>query len=64
MKLLVITICLIALGLFFNSCSTSSNPPATIATLDKTRYAGEWHEIARLLNPFEKDLVAAKAISR
>jgi len=61
MKLLVITICLLGVGLLLNSCASSSNPPATVKALDKTRYAGEWHEIARLPNPFEKDLVAAKA---
>ncbi|QTN30849.1 lipocalin family protein [Akkermansiaceae bacterium] len=44
------------------SCSgTGSRPPATVSSLDKARYAGEWHEIARLPNFFEKGLVAAKA---
>jgi apolipoprotein D and lipocalin family protein len=47
--------------LFFTACSTQINLPPTIQKIDPTRYAGEWHEIARLPNPFEKDLVAAKA---
>lgn len=49
------------LVLFYVSCSSSTPTPPTVTKLDKSRYAGEWHEIARLPNQFEKDLVAAKA---
>ncbi len=61
MKLLVPGIALLVLVLFYNSCSRSTSAPPTVTRLDKSRYAGVWHEIARLPNPFEKDLVAAKA---
>jgi apolipoprotein D and lipocalin family protein len=61
MKTIFKAIAFLALALVCNSCSSPSNPPPTVGSLDKSRYAGEWHEIARLPNPFEKDLVAAKA---
>lgn len=61
MKLLAICTCLILVALFFNSCSADSDPPSTVSTFDKKRYAGVWHEIARLPNTFEDDLIAAKA---
>jgi apolipoprotein D and lipocalin family protein len=43
------------------SCASTTKPPATVATLDKSQYIGEWHEIARLPNFFERGLVAARA---
>lgn len=43
------------------SCAPNEPLPPTVSTLNKKRYAGEWHEIARLPNPFERNLVAAKA---
>jgi apolipoprotein D and lipocalin family protein len=46
---------------FSSSCATRKNLPSTITKLDPIRYAGEWHEIARLPNTFERGLVAAKA---
>ena len=61
MKFLVPTISLIILALVYNSCSPQRPTPQTVTKLDKKRYAGEWHEIARLPNSFEKDLVAAMA---
>jgi apolipoprotein D and lipocalin family protein len=47
---------LITLGIT-SSCVTKSaeNPPTTAACLDLSRYAGRWHEIARLPMPFQKD---------
>ena len=57
--LLCIPVFLAALAVF--SCTSSAPPPPTVSTLDAKRYAGEWHEIARLPNTFERNLVAAKA---
>lgn len=43
------------------SCSSSQAPLTTVRNLELDRYDGEWHEVARLPNRFEKDIVAAKA---
>ncbi|MGJ8632493.1 MAG: lipocalin family protein [Luteolibacter sp.] len=51
----------ISLALFHISCSPSQVPPKTVTKLNKSSYAGQWHEIARLPNFFERDLIAAKA---
>lgn len=61
MKVLLSAVTILALVILYNSCTSPSNPPPTVGSLDKNRYAGEWHEIARLPNTFEKNLVAAKA---
>lgn len=61
MKLSIPLICLISINSFLSSCAPEPLDPPTVSTLDKSRYAGEWHEIARLPNSFEEDLVAAKA---
>lgn len=52
---------LLAIVPWIVSCANRNPEPPTVSKLDKSRYAGEWHEIARLPNFFEKDLVAAKA---
>lgn len=52
---------LLLLALIFPSCTPKPLDPPTVTTLEKSRYAGQWHEIARLPNPFEKGLIAAKA---
>ena len=57
MKLLVILIA----PLFLASCSKSLPPIQTVQNFDLNRYDGEWHELARLPNRFERDLIAAKA---
>lgn len=43
-------------GLLLVSCDSTSlkNPPATAAQVDLARYAGTWHEIARLPMPFQR----------
>ncbi len=46
----------------FSSCSSPLPPPQTVTNFKLEKFDGEWHEIARLPNSFEKDLVAAKAI--
>lgn len=49
---------LAALGSFLAcSCSPAgrSSPPPTAGNVDLGRYAGRWHEIARLPAPFQKD---------
>jgi apolipoprotein D and lipocalin family protein len=40
--------------LFFAGCATSPPPPATVPQVDPARYAGTWHEVARLPNWFQK----------
>jgi apolipoprotein D and lipocalin family protein len=54
----------LALGLVVASCSTirsNPDPPATAGSVDLDRYAGRWHEIARLPMPFQKAGEAAIA---
>lgn len=46
--------------LLTGACGTRVEQP-TVVRLDPAKYAGEWHEVGRLPNRFEKDLVAAKA---
>lgn len=43
------------------ACSPSQSPLPTVTNLELARYAGKWHEIARLPNFFEKGVVAASA---
>ena len=43
------------------SCSSSHPPLQTVQNFQLERYDGEWHEIARLPNRFERGLIAAKA---
>lgn len=46
------------IGLALASCSAPdrrASPPPFAGTMDLTRYAGRWHEIARLPAPFQKD---------
>ena len=57
MKVLVFLISL----LFLVSCSESLPPIQTVQNFDLNRYDGEWHELARLPNRFERNLIAAKA---
>lgn len=54
-------IALASIAALLASCSQSHPPLQTVEDLDLNRYDGEWHEVARLPNRFEKDLVAAKA---
>ena len=46
---------------FLSACAYKDNPPPTVRKIIPARYAGEWHEIARLPNTFERGLVAARA---
>lgn len=55
---------LILLGLaslILLSCSQNHPPLQTVTSFQPEKYAGQWHEIARLPNRFEKNIVAAKA---
>jgi apolipoprotein D and lipocalin family protein len=48
----------------FTACTTPKPPakvPTTAAQVDLNRYAGRWHEIARLPAPFQKEDEAAIA---
>lgn len=45
---------LLVLTLVMASCS-SPRPMRTVAQVDLARYAGHWHEIARLPNTFQRD---------
>ncbi len=49
---------LAALSLALGACATS-NPPATVASVDLKRYSGEWHEIARFPTWFQRDCARA-----
>ena len=60
MKLLVLS-SLVTFAALLASCSSSQPPLQTVKNFELDRYDGEWHEVARLPNRFEKDLVAAKA---
>lgn len=62
MKSFLPFISLITVALAFVACAPTYSSISTVPNFDAKRYAGEWHEIGRLPNPFEKGLVAAKAI--
>jgi lipocalin len=49
-----------AMALLLASCGTKIEQP-TVTRLDPAKYSGKWHEIGRLPNRFEKDVVAATA---
>jgi apolipoprotein D and lipocalin family protein len=60
-----LTLLLIAAGAFgLVSCARNPAPLQVATNFDANKYQGEWHEIARLPNFFEKELVAAKATYR
>lgn len=42
-------------------CATA-DPPRTVASVDLSRYAGEWHEIESFPNPFQRGCAATKAV--
>jgi len=52
---------LLLIGFALASCSSSHPPLQTVQNFQLERYDGEWHEIGRLPNRFERNLVAAKA---
>lgn len=52
---------LIFIASFLVSCSSSQPPVTTVKNFDLNRYDGEWHEVSRLPNVFEKGVIAAKA---
>lgn len=43
------------------SCGHQHPPLPTVKNLDPVRYQGQWHEVARLHNFFERNVVAARA---
>jgi apolipoprotein D and lipocalin family protein len=47
--------------IFLSACVHNNNLTPTVHKIIPARYAGEWHEIARLPNAFERGLIAAKA---
>ncbi len=49
---------LITFGLI--SC-TQHSPLSTVQSFSPARYSGVWHEIGRLPNPFERNIIAARA---
>lgn len=51
---------LLALSLILASCS-SPRPLRTVSQVNLERYAGHWHEIARLPNTFQRDDSSATA---
>ncbi|CAN5597908.1 lipocalin family protein [soil metagenome] len=48
----------ILLSILFVGCA-SNTPPATVKQVDLKRYSGQWHEIARYPNWFQKDCAGA-----
>ncbi len=52
---------LIGLMMILSIFSCSKKELATVDTLDIDRYAGVWHEIAKLPNSFEKNLTCVSA---
>lgn len=55
---------LFGLPLLFGACATmrkSQQPLPTVKNFSPEKYVGTWHEVARLPNSFEKNLVAARA---
>lgn len=50
----------LALAILLTSCGTHQEQP-TVTKLEPKQYAGEWHEVGRLPNRFERDVIAAKA---
>ncbi len=64
MKGHILRLVLAALGsLLLTNCGSAPtpSPPPTVAKVDLSRYAGTWHEIARLPMPFQRDGDAATA---
>ena len=57
MKRLLLLLC----PFYLLACSPSQPSLPTAKNLDVERYAGKWHEIARLPTFFQKDMVAARA---
>ena len=58
---------LLLLTSVFAACSSHpvvKKPLATVKNFESRKYAGQWHEIARLPNFFERDVVAARATYR
>lgn len=51
---------LIIVAMLFKT-GLSQNLPAVVSSVDLNRYAGTWYEIARLPNPFEKNLKCVTA---
>lgn len=48
-------------SMFLVSCSVKHAPLTVASQFSMSKYQGEWHEIARLPNRFEKGVIAAKA---
>lgn len=62
MKKMILLPFLVGLCLLLTGCdSLPENPPATVESVDLSRYAGLWHEIARLPVVFQKDNERATA---
>ena len=55
--LLFFTICILMLA----ACEKSTAPLPTVSSVDLARYAGQWHEVARLPNSFQRDDSTAMA---
>ena len=55
--LVLLAICILVLA----GCEKSAAPLPTVASVDLTRYAGKWYEVARLPNSFQRDDSTATA---
>lgn len=56
MKSLIISAALMVMPVLFNACATIPKGAKAIKPFDKTRYLGQWYEIARFDFRFEKNL--------
>jgi apolipoprotein D and lipocalin family protein len=45
----------IMLPLFLHSRDVPESPPRVVPSVDLSRFAGRWYEVARLPNPFQED---------
>jgi len=61
MKNLAALLALAVTSLIFVSCSNQKPKLPTVKNFSAKKYAGQWHEVARLPNFFERGVVAAKA---
>ena len=48
--------------LLLSSCTGEKNPLPPVKTFDAAKYTGEWYEVARTPNPFEKALSRVRAV--
>ena len=53
---IVLSVTTVSAMLFFNACATIPKGATVVSPFDKTRYLGQWYEIARMDFTFERNL--------